>query len=113
MHRRRGPEQLNVWGVSISTSRSLIAIDKLGLLLYRWSTVSVGGNRQAAADKHLDPIQTISLCLLQEARSDRSKRAGGAVSMAPEVVSLSLSFILILSLLPPSLLVSTSQFSCE
>lgn len=77
MHRRRGPEQLNVWGVSISTSRSLIAIDKLGLLLYRWSTVSVGGNRQAAADKHLDPIQTISLCLLQEARSDRSKRAGG------------------------------------
>lgn len=81
-------------------------IDKLGLLLYRWSTVSVGGNRQAAADKHLDPIQTISLCLLQEARSDRSKRAGGAVSMAPEVVSLSLSFILILSLLPPSLLIS-------
>lgn len=32
MHLRRGPEQLNVWGVSISTSRSLIAIDKLGLL---------------------------------------------------------------------------------
>lgn len=32
MHRRGGPEQLNVWGVSISTSRSLIAIDKLGLL---------------------------------------------------------------------------------
>lgn len=67
--------------VSICTSRSLIATDKLGLLCVAEETYrSVGGNRQAGADKHLNLIQTISLCLLEEAPNDRSKRAGGCIN---------------------------------
>lgn len=68
-------------GTTICTSRSLIATDKLGLLcvaeeMYR----SVGGNRPANTDKRLNLIQTISRCLLQEAPTDRSKRAGGCIN---------------------------------
>ncbi len=68
-------------GVSVSTSRNLIGSDKLGLLCIAEETYrSVGGNRQANPDKHLNLIQTISLCLLQEACSDRSKRPWGCIN---------------------------------
>lgn len=46
--------------------------------LYRCG--NIGGKRQANTDKHLNLIQTISLCLLQEAHSDRSKRPGGCIN---------------------------------
>lgn len=62
------------------TSRNLIVTDKLGLLFTaEEAEQSVGGNRQAGADKDLDLIQTISRCLLQEASSDRSKRPQGCI----------------------------------
>lgn len=99
----------------LGTSRSLIATDKLGLLCVAEETYrSVGGNRQANTDKHLNLIQTISLCLLQEAPNDRSKRPGGCINGSRGSLPVSLvnshSARRVLSL-PFS--VSASQFCCE
>ncbi len=103
-------------GESVCTSRNLIGTDKLGLLCIAEGTYrSVGGNRQANTDKHLNLIQTISQCLHQEARSDRSKRPGGRISGSGGCIPClfhSFSFCQTPALTLPSS-VFASQFSCK
>lgn len=93
-------------GVSISTTRNLIWSDNLGLFWIAEETYRItAGNRHAKADKHLNLTQTISLCLLQEARCNRSKRPGSCISGSGACLPVSLdhSQSPLIAALPPFL----------
>lgn len=74
-------ETVKCWVYPLVPPANFIRTDKLGLLWIAEETYRTDWeNRQANTDKHLNLIQTISLCLLQEAHSDRSKRPGGCIN---------------------------------
>lgn len=83
--------------------------------LCRWTYRSVGEIRQTNADKHLNLIQTISLCLLQEAPNDRSKRPQACINGSRGSLLVSLvHYHYPRLLLPPSpFSASASRFYCE